>query len=327
MNIRLRKIKSQEITTQNNQQEEEEKPELSAEFPAVKIAFYLLFFTSFLTRVWRIQHPGQVVFDEVHFGKFASYYLRPEFFFDVHPPLAKLMFALVGYLVGYEGSFLFEKIGMEYSEHHVPYVAYRLWSAFCGSLVVPLSFLILREIGVSALGCIFGSLLLVFDNALITQSRMILLDSMLMVSCTFSIYCWIRFFKQRHKSFSFKWWKWLSLTGFSLAIVLSIKMVGLFTLATIGVATLFDLWDILDVKRNPKFSTFAKHFGSRFLCLIVLPFVLYLIPYYLHFSILNVSGPGDTFMSIRFQSTLAGNNKTLGASGCSYINFRCSFLF
>lgn len=134
---------------------------------ADKEIYYNIFLSLFtalalITRAALIHHPGQVVFDEVHFGKFASFYLRGEYYFDVHPPLGKMLIALVGYLVGYDGHFLFDNIGDDYAENNVPYVALRLWSAICGAGVIPFGFLILKEIGVSVLGCSFGALLLVF---------------------------------------------------------------------------------------------------------------------------------------------------------------------
>jgi dolichyl-phosphate-mannose-protein mannosyltransferase len=90
----------------------------------------------------------------------------------------------VAYAVGYDGHFLFDNIGDDYTEHAVPYIALRLWCALCGAAVVPFSFLIMKAVGVSWLGCTLGGLILVLDNALITQSRLILLDSMLMLFCT-----------------------------------------------------------------------------------------------------------------------------------------------
>lgn len=38
-------------------------------------------------------------FDEVHFGRFTTYFLNGTFFFDVHPPLVKLVFAYTGMYV------------------------------------------------------------------------------------------------------------------------------------------------------------------------------------------------------------------------------------
>ncbi len=37
-------------------------------------------------------------FDELHYGKYASLYLRKIFFFDPHPPLGKQLVAASAYL-------------------------------------------------------------------------------------------------------------------------------------------------------------------------------------------------------------------------------------
>ncbi|TPX41703.1 dolichyl-phosphate-mannose---protein mannosyltransferase [Synchytrium endobioticum] len=283
-----------------------------------KLATFVLTLLAFATRVWRISEPGQVVFDEVHFGKFASYYLRREYFFDVHPPLGKLLLALTGLFIGYDGHYLFENIGEDYVENNVPYVGLRLFPATCGALCIPISFLILKEMHVSLPTAIFAALMLVFDNTLITQSRLILLDSMLLLSCVWCVYTWIRFYKQRHNPWTREWWTWLNMTGVALASALSIKLVGALIVAVVGIATIVDLWRLLDYRRNLPFREFTRHFAARVLSLILLPMLIYLFFFWIHFLILTKSGPGDAFHTSRFQQELRGNEVSTSSFNVPY---------
>jgi len=53
-----------------------------------------------------------------------------------------------------------------------------------------------------------------------------------------------------HREYSNEWWFWLIASGVSLGLTISVKMVGLFTVMTIGVAVLIDLWNLLDIERG-----------------------------------------------------------------------------
>ncbi|GAO15530.1 uncharacterized protein UV8b_02987 [Ustilaginoidea virens] len=274
------------------------------------VAFIATTFLAFVTRFWGVTHPNEVVFDEVHFGKFASFYLQRTYFFDVHPPLGKLLFALMGWLAGYDGHFLFENIGDSYISNNVPYVAFRTLPAMLGALTVSVIYLIMWESGYSVPACLLAAGLVLFDNAHILQTRLILLDGTLVLSMACSLLFYIKFYKLRHEAFSRKWWKWLILTGFALSCDMSTKYVGTFAFVTIGSAVAIDLWELLDVKRPGgalSLPNFGKHFAARAVGLIILPFLFYLFWFQVHFAILSRSGPGDDFMSPAFQETLSDN--------------------
>ncbi|KAI0136513.1 glycosyltransferase family 39 protein [Xylariales sp. AK1849] len=275
-----------------------------------KLALAIITALAFISRFWGISHPNEVVFDEVHFGKFASYYLEKTYFFDVHPPFGKLLFALMGWLVGYDGHFHFENIGDSYVANKVPYVAFRAMPALLGSLTVSVTYLIMWESGYSLPACVVAAGLILLDNAHIGQTRLILLDATLVFAMACSLLCYIKFYKMRHDPFSRKWWKWLILTGFALSCDISTKYVGTFAFATIGSAVVIDLWDLLDVKRvggSLSVPDFAKHFAARAFGLIIMPFIFYLFWFQVHFAILTRSGPGDDFMTPEFQETLSDN--------------------
>lgn len=96
-------------------------------------------------------------------------------------------------------------------------------------------------------------------------------------------------------------------TGVALSCVISTKYVGTFTFATVGTAVLIDLWNLLDFKAGLTLKQFSRHFFARAFALIVLPFMIFLFWFYVHFAILTNSGPGDNFMSPEFQETLGEN--------------------
>lgn len=229
---------------------------------------------------------------------------------DVHPPLAKLLIAFVAWASGYNGNFDFKEIGREYlvgDNTPVPYVAMRSLSAMLGIATVPLAYLTLRALSLRATTALVGAMMVTFENALITQSRFVLLDSPLIFFTALTTYTWVSFCnEEKRRPFSHSWWIWLSATGFSLGCVVSVKWVGLFSIATIGVCVLSQLWLHLGDIRMP-LRILVRHFMARALCLIILPFVVYLTCFAVHLSILDKSGEGDGFMSSAFQHTLRGH--------------------
>ncbi|CCG22319.1 Pmt4 protein mannosyltransferase (PMT) [Candida orthopsilosis Co 90-125] len=268
------------------------------------IALSLVTALAFYVRFTKLGTPDKVVFDEVHFGKFASYYLERTYFFDLHPPFAKLLIAFVGWLIGYNGRFKFDAIGDSYIENNVPYIAYRSLSAIQGTAVVPIMFLTMKTLGFSVAACLFSGIIVCFDNAQVVDSRLILLDATLILSVALTMFSYCKFSTFRREPFSEKWWTWLLATGVSLSCVISTKYVGVFTYFTIGIAVIHELWILLDYKKGLTLQQFSKHFFARLWALIIIPFIIYLTWFYIHFAILTKSGPGDTFMSAEFQETL-----------------------
>ncbi|XP_017783092.1 PREDICTED: protein O-mannosyl-transferase 2 [Nicrophorus vespilloides] len=269
------------------------------------ITFGTICILTLFTRFYKVSEPDHICWDETHFGKMGSWYINRTFFFDVHPPLGKMLIGLSGYLTGYDGTFAFDKPGDKYG--NVSYVGMRMFCTALGASIVPMTYITVHEMTQSIVSSAFASLLILFDVGILTLTQYILLDPILLCFMMGAIMGSVKISFGEIPEFTFKWWTWLLFTGTMLACCISVKFVGLFVVLLVGFMTIADLWTVLGDLAKPVMIT-MKHLIARGLCLIVWPIFLYILFFYIHLKVLNHSGNGDGFYSSAFQSQLIGNS-------------------
>jgi len=169
-----------------------------------------------------------------------------------------MLVGLSGYMAGYNGSFEF-KSGDTYPED-VNYTFMRVFNAAFGALCVPVAYFTAKELNFRRNTVWLVTMMVLFENSYTTISRFILLDSMLLFFTFTTILCWARFHNLRKEPFTPEWSIWLVLTGISIGCVCSVKWVGLFCTALVGLYTAEDLWNKFG---NLKISKVGAALGSR----------------------------------------------------------------
>src|SRR5581483_3611678 len=184
-----------------------------------------------------LNYPNQVIFDEVHFGKFVTAYCcTGQRFFDIHPPLAKLMIAGTAKALGYQGGFDFDHIGEPFGAISV--FALRFWPALSGILLPLIFFVLLRQLGVSEPGAFVGGLALVLDNAILVQTRVIALDGTLLLASMGAVSAWLAVLHGAAR------WRWMYvvLAGIAIGFSVGTKFTGLAIPALLVIVTLVELF-------------------------------------------------------------------------------------
>lgn len=264
----------------------------------------MLFLAGLATRMYRLEEPRSIVFDELHYGKYVSLYMKRTFFFDSHPPFGKQLIAAVAYLAGFDGQFKFDRIGSSYSET-VPLFALRLVPAVCGSLIIPTTYHLMLELGLTQWTAALAGFLLLCDNAMLTQSRFILMESMLLLFALFGLLCILKFRRYHHHPYCLQWWLWLSLGAASLTCALCVKYVGFFSCCLGASVVGRDYWRLLSDRRLSDGAVLSQLL-ARLLVLTAIPAAIYLTIFYIHLAVLSRAGPHDSVMTSAFQASLEG---------------------
>jgi dolichyl-phosphate-mannose--protein O-mannosyl transferase len=183
-----------------------------------------LTFLSLIVRFHKFWFPANVVFDEIHFGNFTNFYLNHTYFFDVHPPLAKLLIAAHAHLSGYDGHITFGSIfGQPYPDEW--FISLRVAPLLLSSFVPSLMYIGIRLAAFSRVAGFCAGFMTVFETSMICEGRFLLTDGILhffVALCIAVSMYWFSLVRNTRE-----WTVWMYLTSLSLAAAASVKFTAL----------------------------------------------------------------------------------------------------
>lgn len=247
--------------------------------------FWALFILAIATRFFYFNFPSEVVFDEVYFGQFVRSYFTGENFFDIHPPAGKLLIAGVAKIGGFKITDSFSKIGQKYDEKKL--FILRFLPTLISVFFVILIYFLTLELTKSPIAAGLTGTMILFDNAIIVQSRYGLLDIFLLFFGFLAIYLY--FIQEKNKK-NINKIIILILAGLSLGLSYSIKWTGLATVPLLGMLAIYQLFK----DKN------YKNFFVKLAIIYIVSIIIYIGGFAVHFALLTKPGTGDAYLSKNF---------------------------
>jgi len=262
-----------------------------------KLYLIIILASSFFIHFLFFGSPNEVVFDEVWYGRHVNDYINKTFHFDGHPPLGRMTIAGFAKVLDYKPDSSFQNIGEKYPDKQ--YLILRFLPTLAGAILPVIIYLIILELGMTPFAAFAGSMLVVLENGFVAQSRLLLMDSSLLLYEFASLLFYLRY--RNHKKTYM-----LFLSGILAGCAFSVKWVGL---SFVALPVLFEgLGVLFEMKRKGISVLKSSRTWLTFTALVITPFIVYFSAVTAYSLILNKSGTGDAFMSAGYQKTLQGNN-------------------
>jgi dolichyl-phosphate-mannose--protein O-mannosyl transferase len=192
----------------------------------------ILIFLGVFSRFWIIQYPRHMVSEEEKQIHLINSYLNGSFYLDSEPPLASLILAWFAHFADYNFAYSLPRTETNYSYHDMQYVTMRSTPAFAATIVIPLTFFIVRSFDGSRLAALSAGLFCLFDFLLVALGRNIFVDGYVQLFVTFTVF--FTAISSHFQQQSWIWWTFIVLQsvflGFSISSRLSAAGLWVFVL-------------------------------------------------------------------------------------------------